>query len=423
MSFQNNTLHPAFEAMDNLLGHFIQEIDTHQQFLRTGIKPYVNLESVYNGIVNRNELFEIQDSFVNYQQFRQAPFVLSQESFSSFITGVWEKIKEFFKKIFGFMFRSKENSIDSKIAKVKESRIKVEEFTKSIHHASNKKVTKNDAPRLVHYFSGIKGNVDVATLIYESHYLLYIVDVLIMVVKELVKDLNTVSNLVKKDGQGLKAEDFDGLELPDLASTSLISERLASSAVTVNDAVKHSYGSLPDAGNERKDISDSVIVDSVRRVMIKHNVYAQFEIYDKEHAEAGLNQKWLKLPYALKVGSFIPDGQEHFPDLDLNLVELETVSKSLAEASLESEKKMRTYATEVKHLESGFTSIEKQIDTLLKTDPENKNLRTFMQLIRGFLRLLHGTFNVQTSSSGYLVELLKALGSINTKNIESKEAS
>ena len=423
MSFQNNTLHPAFEAMDNLFGYFIQEIDNHHAFLKTGIKPYVNLESVYNGIVRRNELFEVPGTFVSYKEFRQTPFVLSQESFSSFIAGVWEKIKEFFKKIFGFIFGSKGNSIDSKIAQVRESGAKVEEFAKSIHHVSNKKVTVSDAPRLVHHFSGIKGAVDVTTLMDEVNYVGYISEVIVDITKELGKDLEVFRKVLSKDGNEVKSEVFNNLELPDLASTSYISKKLSSNAPVVNNAARNSYYSLSDPNDSRKDVSDSIIPESIRRVMISHKTYVEFAVHDKLHGGDELNKKWLKLPYSLLVTGFTPDGKEHNPDLDLNMFDIEVMSKTTQEVSSGVSGAMKTFSTELKHLESEFTSIENQVDALLKLNSENKNLRTYMQLIRGFLSMIHGLFAATISVSGRLNDFMKALISIDLKAVGSKKAS
>ena len=448
MSFQNNTLHPAFEAMDNLLGHFIQEIDNHHAFLKTGIKPYVNLESVYNGIVRRNELFEVPGTFVSYKEFRQAPFVLSQESFTSFISGVWEKIKEFFRRLFGFSKSSSDSSISKRkgeIAKEVEVRmlksdriiqdkpeirkyldkpiedvfseeLKVSDIIKkmgdTIKNAERemdlreqlekeKKIYDGLFTPLIEYIAqGRIGGTITKKVLAGVIGDLFSYEVLLKdLPAALIQDFNSISDLVKRisdssiQEHGQVIEQLNGLTL---ASSQQIQQfPKVSRFKGIHGGLDHDYDP-----------------ESVRMVEITTGNSLFFSLQNSDSGAETLSGGNNNRPYHVQINSDFTfadrtkDIKAHTGSLTYE--DIKSLFDLLKDRCVATENNSTALSVEIRRVRDCFESLEKDIDVVMKKQ-ESTKLSPVLSVVRSLLKILYAILEAEKRAKSDANRLLSAL--------------
>lgn len=86
-----------------VLENMLDEISMYEKVQSEGEMDDLTSEFVYKTIADRNETYGLGEPEFSMEAFKQAPLKYSKESISSFLSSVWEKIKEIFAKILDYL--------------------------------------------------------------------------------------------------------------------------------------------------------------------------------------------------------------------------------------------------------------------------------------------------------------------------------
>lgn len=99
-----------------VLENMLDEISMYEKVKSEGEMDDVTSEFVYRTIADRNETYGLGEPDFSMEAFKQAPLKYSKESISSFLSSVWEKIKEIFAKILDYLTGKWDSTSASNVA-------------------------------------------------------------------------------------------------------------------------------------------------------------------------------------------------------------------------------------------------------------------------------------------------------------------